>query len=107
MDKSGMDLTKIMAMSQQMTIEQQKELFKAVQALQAKPGAGGQQAVPMELFQMLMNQQSSMAQHLIVDQYDSDDKDDDSDIEDDSESEELEQEEGELKFDSIQKKKAP
>jgi len=48
-----------------------------------------------------------MAQHLIVDQYDSDDKDDDSDIEDDSESEELEQEEGELKFDSIQKKKAP
>jgi len=61
----------------------------------------------MELFQMLMNQQSSMAQHLIVDQYDSDDKDDDSDIEDESESEELEQEEGELKFDSIQKKKAP
>jgi len=48
-----------------------------------------------------------MAQHLIVDQYDSDDKDDDSDIEDESESEELEQEEGELKFDSIQKKKAP
>lgn len=106
MEKSGMDLTKIMAMSQQMTIEQQKELFKAVQALQEKPGAD-QQAVPMELFQMLMNQQSSMAQHLIVDQYDSDDKDDDSDIEDDSESEELEQEEGEIKFDSIQKKKAP
>lgn len=72
-------------------MEQQKELFKAVQQLKAKPGL---KVDPMELIKILMDQKNPKAQHLI---------EDDSDEEENSESEEFEQEE--LQYDKIQRKK--
>lgn len=77
-----------------MTLEQQKELFKAVHQLKQKSDLN---VDPMELIKILMEQKNPKymkAQHLI---------EDDSDEEENSESEEFEQEE--LQYDKIQKKK--
>lgn len=79
---------------QDMTLEQQKELFKAVLQLKQKPGL---KVDPMELVKILMDQKNAKyakPQHLI---------EDDSDEEENSESEEFEQDE--LQYEKIPKKK--
>ena len=58
--KGGQNMEKILhhQFGQEMTMEQQKELFKAVQQLKAKPGL---KVDPMELIKILMDQKNPKA----------------------------------------------